>query len=290
MLLEGSSFTTGEKLVETHQGNGYASPGFVDVDADGDMDLFVGTRSAGIMYWENVEGAFVPRVGQEENPLFNCVGNASESALMYTRPVFLDVDLDGDSDAYVATVTGDVLFFNNSGNITNPLFVLQPAGTIHTGITGGFGTAVAFADLDADGDMDMLVTAAGPDKIYFYNNTGSASAPNFSASFQYVIDTNGLDSLNLALTDLDGECCLMFFTQLLTNCFLNRRWRSRFVSGRIRRICAVHGERRICACSAVHSCQEQFTESRKRCWTRSRSNSTAAVCPSFCISTRRWSD
>ena len=145
------------------------APTFVDVDSDGDMDAFVGGNYGTILHFKNTGSVtnptFVEQTGTD-NP-FNGV-NVGYSA----APTFVDVDSDGDMDAFVGNYDGKIFHFKNTGSVTNPTFVEQ-TGTDNpfNGVNVGYSAAPTFVDVDSDGDMDAFV---GNDvgNILHFKNTG----------------------------------------------------------------------------------------------------------------------
>jgi len=122
----------------------------------------------------------------------------------YAAPGFVDVDGDGDLDAFVGNSAGEVRFFRNTGTPTSPAFAspsLQPFG-LHV-VT--YDAVPRFEDIDGDGDFDAFLGSEYGD-VVFFRNTGSASSPAFlDAGFNPLGITNVGDYSSPALGDIDGD-------------------------------------------------------------------------------------
>ena len=129
-------------------------PTFVDIDGDGDMDVFIGRFSGTILYYKNTGTAlsptFVPQ-GGTNNP-FNSVDIGDIS-----NPSFVDVDGDGDMDAFIGDKLGTILYYKNTGTALSPTFALHTGGSNPLNVDVGYNSAPSFADLDGDGDMDAFI-------------------------------------------------------------------------------------------------------------------------------------
>jgi hypothetical protein len=196
------------------QANEMAAPAFADIDADGDLDAFVGGAdfnsypyNAEITYYENVGSAEAPPFGTAVADPFGLFGSKYRAA-----PVFVDIDADGDLDALVGTeyydgyswTNGAVLLRKNVGTPMAPNFdppVLDPFG-LQSVDTHAW---PAFADIDDDGDLDALIGDAAGDFI-FSRNTGTPQAPVFAAPQSNPFGLAGVGSYaSPALADLDGD-------------------------------------------------------------------------------------
>ncbi len=137
---------------------------FVDIDHDGDLDLFVGTRDGSILFLENR--------GTSEKPQFQGITRVAPFGLRglgeLVSLTFGDLDGDGDLDAIAANAAGELLFLENRGNAWRPQFVAMPPGTLGLGRAGPDAT-VALVDLDDDGDLDLVVGGADGHFRYFEN-------------------------------------------------------------------------------------------------------------------------
>jgi hypothetical protein len=136
-----------------------ATPAVGDVDGDGDLDLFVGESSGMVNYYENT--------GDARRPEFTLISDEYLDIDVGRRsmPVLRDIDQDGDLDLLVGSESEGIHIFRNDGTPTAPMFI--PAGTLEL---EDFGFAApAFADLDGDGDDDVLLggTRGG---LWFYEN------------------------------------------------------------------------------------------------------------------------
>lgn len=207
---------------------------FVDVDGDGDQDMFRALDGASglvtdgtLEYFENTGTAtnplFTPRDSasnplQEANNHFDSITFSSNNLVPTLYTSFIDVDNDGDQDCFVAPsiITSNnrsawpaaydadrVLYFENVGSATNPNFVKQtainnPLNTINTSLATGkyLARGLKFADLDRQKDGDLDVT------FFAYDSTTASSefwyyenVSNTSVSSFINTDNKLLDSL-----------------------------------------------------------------------------------------------
>lgn len=186
---------------------GFNTPSFGDLDADGDLDMVVGTANAATSK-DNL--VFLRNTGTPSSPAFSVVTKNFLRCIDvggFALPQAVDIDGDCDLDLITGSSAGRLFFFQNIGNGGNPVF--QLASTNFGGITiGGFApTAIpTFADIDADGDWDLFV---GKDDgtVSFYRNTGSRTSPIFSLiTTQYLgLTVNTNPAFCFGDIDADGD-------------------------------------------------------------------------------------
>ncbi len=179
--------------------NGYASPDLVDIDGDGDLDLFVGTWYAHVEFYRNTGTASNPSFAA---PVINPFGFQNNSGEF--KPDFVDIDNDGDMDAFVGNQAGDVWFYRNTGSTGNPSFSRE-GGTTPFGISAEAShSKPKFADIDGDGDFDVFV-ANSFNNVLFYRNTGSATNPAFASPTTNPFGLTGVSYVTVDAADIDGD-------------------------------------------------------------------------------------
>ena len=156
-----------------------------DLDNDGDVDLIVTDLSGTIAYYENTGTAtspgFTRRTGAA-NPLdFIDEGRHSDLA-----PELADLDDDGDFDL-VLGLRDDIAYFENTGTVTTPVFTqitreASPLDGIFDESIRRHDPNPALADLDGDGDLDLIIGEVYDRQLVFnfYENTGTAISPEFT--------------------------------------------------------------------------------------------------------------
>ncbi|HEY2952428.1 MAG TPA: CRTAC1 family protein, partial [Verrucomicrobiae bacterium] len=111
-----------------------------------------------------------------------------------------DFDGDGWSDVYFCAIDGTNALYRNLGNWT--FEDVTGAAAVEGG--GWHSTGAVFADIDGDGDLDLLVNTLGRGTHCFLNLGGSR--------FREVTEEAGLKSqtgsLSFALADIDGDGAL----------------------------------------------------------------------------------
>ncbi|WP_456429450.1 T9SS type A sorting domain-containing protein [Rhodocaloribacter sp.] len=192
---------------------GGSTPAFVDVDGDGDQDLFVGAYDGTLYYFENtgdaMSPAFVERTGAD-NPLDGI--NVGDDSV----PEFVDIDADGDPDVFIGRGDGKVDFLKNTGTVTDPAFEKQfGSDNVVSFIDVGFESAPVFSDIDADGDMDLFVGEL-LGTVQYFENTGDAVSAAFvertgSDNPLELVNHGFVGSFIPAFTDIDGDADPDFF-------------------------------------------------------------------------------
>jgi hypothetical protein len=167
-----------------------------DMDRDGDLDLF------GV---SNYQGSADPPY--ERNEIYRNEGNFKFTLItigdLYTAPagqgaIDTDYDGDGDIDVLAANRTGPVNILTNDGKgnftLTDPISI----GIRHTAPDG-----ITTADVDNDGDLDMLLTGSNG-RGHLYTNDGGTflHAQSFSGVAGYMGGFADLDN--------DGDLDLYF--------------------------------------------------------------------------------
>ena len=176
-----------------------SSPTFVDIDSDGDLDLFVGEGDS--LLSEDVGGNinFYRNIGTPENPSFMFETETFENIDVggFSHIAFVDIDGDDDLDLFSGELGGTIHFYRNIGTSTNSNyeFITNAFASIDVRFCC---TAPTFVDIDSDGDFDLFV-GEWRGNVYFYRNIGSPLNSSFS-----------LESLNLAALDLGADSAPTF--------------------------------------------------------------------------------
>ena len=92
-------------------------------------------------------------------------------------PAFVDVDNDGDYDAFIGETTGAINYYQNTGSATSPTFTAQ-TGTSNpfNGVDVGSNSAPTFVDIDNDGDRDVFIGETNG-AIKYYRNEAPVGTP-----------------------------------------------------------------------------------------------------------------
>ena len=162
---------TGENNPLDHYEEGFEGKlDFVDIDNDNDQDVFIGDDYGSIRFYKNIGTAttpfFVQQIGSD-NPLNQVYAGD------FAKPAFTDLDFDGDFDLVLGVDDGSFHYFENKGTAETPDF-LELTGNTNpfNGFDVGTESKPAFADLDGDGDADLI---AGNENgnIRYYENLSS---------------------------------------------------------------------------------------------------------------------
>ncbi len=199
----------------------YAFPTLVDLDADGDLDLFVGQYGDKNVY-SNYQSNFLAfeNTGTLETPVFGKpIANPSGTMIplenYFSMPAFADLDADGDQDLLSGSYYGAFYFYENIGTASVSEFSNLRVNPFSLDSVVYFSSPV-FADLDADGDFDLIAGTAYFNevadkqygKIMFFQNIGTSNAPTFATPvanpFGLVL-TNGFNIPSLGDLDEDGD-------------------------------------------------------------------------------------
>ena len=171
-----------------------ATPSFGDLDNDGDLDLVVGVLYGTVQSYVNSGANVFTELVGAANP-FNGVESGS-------KPGFVDLDRDGDTDVVFGRADGTLRFFSSNG--ASGFTELTGAANPLNGIDVGTSAAPSFVDLNGDGYLDAVVGTGDGYLLSFLNN----GAGGFTQLIGAANPFNGVDVGNTAAAtflDVNGD-------------------------------------------------------------------------------------
>jgi hypothetical protein len=189
----------------------FSCPEFADFNSDGKIDLLLGNSSSGrVDFYRGLGTSMPPRFVRDTTTLSSIYTSGGNTNSDY--PVVCDLDGDRDLDLAISGFNG-IFYYKNVGDTVVPQW--QRVDTIFAQVNTLIGSDAkpAFADLDGDGDFDMLVgigesLLGGPTPgiTVGFRNTGSRTSPQFAQDATLVtgIPDIGLNSYPI-LKDIDGD-------------------------------------------------------------------------------------
>jgi hypothetical protein len=184
---------TDSPLLDYPESN-YAS--FVDVNNDRFPDLFICNRfnDNNALFINQGDGNFEPLTN---DPIVTDGGNSYSCT-------WGDIDNDGDFDCFVSNTINQANFlYKNDGNGN---FEKIETGDVVTDITDSYSSS--FADIDNDGDLDLLVMNANNQRNRLYRNDGNG---NFTSDLNSPIYTDISNSRGNTVGDIDDDGDLDLF-------------------------------------------------------------------------------
>jgi uncharacterized repeat protein (TIGR02059 family) len=181
-----------------------ATPTFADIDGDGNIDVIGGSNTGNTLLFRGGEPLNTPEIdlSGSRTPSFapsSLAFNIPNFGLV-ARPTFADIDSDGDLDLFISPSNGSTYFVENIGSAINPVF----AGSSAAFSVPPLSSRTTFADIDDDGDLDLLIGAANGN-TYFFENNGNSTNPSFAgASLAFGLPNVG-GYASPTLTDIDGD-------------------------------------------------------------------------------------
>ncbi|MBL1213078.1 MAG: T9SS type A sorting domain-containing protein [Ignavibacteriae bacterium] len=163
----------------------FSSPAFADLNNDGQLDLLLGNISGEMKIFTNKNYGYPPQYFQDTS-LTASIYAGGQQGTNSDYPVSIDLDGDLDYDLVISGYNG-LLYYENIGTVNSAVW-----GKVDTllfyDVNQLIGTDAkpAFADLDADGDYDLVVGIGeslfgGPEPgiLMGFRNNGTASNPSF---------------------------------------------------------------------------------------------------------------
>jgi hypothetical protein len=162
-----------------------------DIDNDGDLDVMA-------FSWYQNSGDFSSIVWYENA---NGMGNFTQQHIVVSNTEqiqairLVDIDNDGDKDVICASANNIISLYKNNGNGT---FAAQTIFSTYT--YGKYLLDMVTADIDNDGDMDVVVSFNNNEIAWYENNNGQGNLAT-----KHVIVPTMFYPISIFVADLDGD-------------------------------------------------------------------------------------
>ena len=160
-----------------------------DMDGDGDMDIVSASSTDDTIAWYENNGAADPTWAASD------IATSADGALSVFAA---DMDGDGDMDIVSASHTDDTIAWYENNGAADPTWAAADIAT-----SADAASSVFAADMDGDGDMDILSASSNDDTIAWYENNGAAD-PSWAAA-DIATSADGAQSVFAADMDGDGD-------------------------------------------------------------------------------------
>ena len=185
---------------------GFASPAFIDVNNDNNPDLIVGTSTNAVYLYTSKDTRNFLDIWQVSNNLLRVgrLGGRKQRVVITSG----DLDGDGDYDLIIGDRDGNLLWLRNTGSVRQPSWQVALDGLLLDPARRN--SAPHLADLDGDGDLDLLVGDRNG-RLTMIRNKGDAKSPRWSLeSTSYGGIDVGSNSSPITI-DIDGDGDLDLF-------------------------------------------------------------------------------
>jgi hypothetical protein len=187
---DGSGSFGSEQVIDS-LADGAGSVFAADMDGDGDLDVLSASVDGGRITWyENTDGS--GSFGSEQ--VISTLAGGASSVLA------ADVDGDGDLDVLSASVDGDTIAWYENTDGSGSFGSEQVVSTLADGASSVFA-----ADVDGDGDLDVLSASFYDDEIAWYENRGGQFSLTTTDVAQRLVSNQAIHDLLRVVVTHEGR-------------------------------------------------------------------------------------
>ncbi|MCX6640925.1 MAG: T9SS type A sorting domain-containing protein [bacterium] len=182
-----------ETLAGIDDDRGWVSPVLIDIDNDGDLDLF---------YSANGPEHFYRNDGSVSTFNFSFITDSIPGLIGSWGLFFIDFDADGDYDLFAGQGSGHICYYENTGSPTNFEFTLVT--DYFSNIDVGTASDPVLCDIDDDGDYDLFIGELNG-HLWYYRNDGTPQQYNFTLVSNYWLGIYVVEKAASEFCDIDGD-------------------------------------------------------------------------------------
>lgn len=159
--VQNPAFTLVPSQLDTMTLGQQSAPTLVDIDNDGDLDLFAGSSNGRVFYYRNI-GTAAAFNFQFVTNTYAGINTGNDAT-----PSFGDMDNDGDLDMLIGTRRGQIQHYRNDGTAASPNFTLVTTTFLNINVHEH--SVPCIVDINNDGDKDLII---GNKKggLFYYEN------------------------------------------------------------------------------------------------------------------------